>query len=265
MMKKREIVLMLACSLFIFAGCTKDSSDDQNGSVKFRCINPMASGLKSAPEMKSSESVWANPSLIGETTETLMVSLKLCIGDVWVSMDEVKAGKPDNLQWHKLTTVTNTQHKLFEDYEFPAVDIPAGTYKSIKITFKNVFYRVAQLATDPNVRYELLETMGGSGDPCNENDDSWAKTNYFSTDGNHYLDGGVFKLASAGEKVSGFTIEPGKKAILSWRLGAGATETCTNYLIDVNGNREWDCGIDEVEIVCPPSIQYMWDFVVDYE
>jgi hypothetical protein len=75
----------------------------------------------------------------------------------------------------------------------------------------------------------------------------------------------VFVLAASGEKVGGFTVQSGKKAMITWRLGAGVTETCTNYLIDKNGNREWDCGVDDIKIECPPSVQYMWDFLVDYE
>lgn len=264
-MKTKSIFFALLSALFFFISCEKESTDKQQGTLELRCINPMASNAKSGIQKLKAKSVFSNPPLVGDTTETIMTSFKFGFGDVWVSKSEVKAGEPDNLEWVKLTKTTNTEIKLFEDYAFPAVDIPAGTYKSIKVTLKNRGYRIACLKSDPTVIYELLETMGSSNGPCNPDDESWARTNYFSTDGNHYLDDGVFKLASAGEKVDGFTIQSGKKAILSWRLGAGATETCTNYLIDMNGNREWDCGIDDIEIECPPSVQYMWDFLVEYE
>lgn len=207
-----------------------------------------------------------NPALIGDTTETYMTSIKFYIGDVWISQDEVKAGDPDELEWIRLTSYTNTENKLFEDYSFSAVEIPAGTYQSIKITFRNVFYRYTQLISDPTITYELLETMGSWTDPCNENDTTWARTNYFGSDGNHIMnDGDVFELVSEGEKLGGFSIEPSKTAVVSWRLGAGATEPCVNYLIDENGNRQWDCGIDYIEDECPPEMEYMWDFVVEYK
>ncbi len=264
-MKTKTIIIALFSALLLFTGCEKDSSETQQGSLEIRCINPITSNIKDNSQILKVKSRLSNSQLVGDTTETIMISMKIGIGDVWVSQDEVKVGEPDNLTWVKLTKKTNTELKLFEDYTFPATEIPVGTYKSIKITLKNNYYRVLQLSSDPTVIYEILETMGSSSDPCDPNDESWARVNYFSTDGNHYLIDGEFKMAAPGEKVGGFTIQSDKKAILTWRLGAGATETCTNYIIDTNGNREWDCGIDDIDIECPPSVQQMWDFVVEYE
>ncbi len=187
-------------------------------------------------------------------------------GDVWVSTGEVKAGQANDMEWIRLTNVTNTDQKLFEDYSFSKIELPAGTYKSIKLTFRNVFYRYAQLVSNPEISYELLETMGSWTSPCDENDTTWARTNYFGFDGNHILnDNGTFELVSEGEKLGGFTIEAGKTAIVSWRLGAGATQPCITYLIDENNNLEWDCGVDRMEFECPPEVEYMWDFVVEYK
>jgi hypothetical protein len=220
---------------------------------------------KSAVLLKSTAS---NPPLTGDTTATITSSFKLTIGDVWVSQGEVKAGNSDNLEWIRLTSFTNTEPKLFEDYLFSAIEIPGGTYQSIKLTFRNVFYRYNYLVSDSSVKYELLETMGSWTDACDENDTTWARTNYFGPDGNHILnDNDVFELVSAGEKIGGFSIESGKTAIVSWRLGAGYTGTCYTYLIDENSNLEWDCGIDRMEFECIPESEYlyMWDFLVEYE
>jgi len=203
-----------------------------------------------------------NPKLVDEITETIMTSMKLGIGDVWVSQGVVREGEPDNLEWIKLTKDTNYELKLFEDYTFPAVELPAGEYKSIKIKFRNIFYRHCKLISDPNVVYELLETMGSSTDPCDPADTSWAPDDYFSTGGNFSLVDGKFKLGSAKEKVGGFTIKSGKTAKILWRLGGGVVATCVNKLIDINGNLEWDCDIDDIDIECTPEVEYMWDFVV---
>ncbi len=265
-MKTMKLIGVIIFAAICLIACNKEDDDNiqsTKGSLEFKCINPMALNKKSVSNLKS---VLSNPPLVGETTETIMTSMKIIIGDVWVSQGEVKVGEPDDLEWIRLTNATNTELKLFEDYDFPAIEIPAGDYKSIKITLRNIWYRQLKLSSDPTVVYELLGTMGSSTDPCNPDDDSWAKTNYFGSGGNHNLDtNGNFVLASAGEKVNGFKIESGKKAKISWRLGAGTTETCTNYLIDKNGNLEWDCGIDEIQIECPPAVEYMWDFVVEYE
>lgn len=255
--------LVIMGILLLFASsCNKeDNEQKKKGVLKFKTTNPWTAVKKSDGYLKSS-----NPPLNGDTTITTMTSLKVCIGDVWVSQGEVKAGNADDLEWIRLTDVTNQTLKLFEEYTFQPVDLPVGTYRSIKISFKNIFYRFTQQASDPMVHYELLETMGSSADPCDENDTSWVNPNYFSADGNHKLnDNGKFELVSQGEKIGGFTIEENKTAVVSWRLGAGVEEPCTNYLIDVNGNRTWDCGFDHLEIECPPQMEFMWDFLVEYE
>lgn len=255
---------MVVIASLLFAGCSKEKGDDDDltgtGFLEVKCINPMGGSSKGGVNQAKADD--GNPPLEDEITETIMTSMKLGIGDVWVSQGVVREGEPDNLEWIKLTAQTNAELKLFEDYTFPAVELPAGEYKSIKIKFRNIFYRHCKLISDPSVVYELLETMGSSTDPCNPNDDSWAADNYFSTGGNFALKDGKFKLALDGEKVGGFTIKSGKTARILWRLGAGVTEPCINYLIDINGNGQWDCGIDKIDIECPPSVEYMWDFVV---
>jgi len=272
-MKAIKLFVTLFCAIVVFTFCDDtDKLSKQKGLLEFKCINPMGTGsgaqirsdIAKAPYIMKSVAV--NPPLVGDTTETIMTSMKIAIGDIWVSKGIVKAGETDNLEWIRLSTETNTEIKLFEDYHFQPVELPVGEYKSIKMTLRNIWYRQVKLASNPEVVYNLLETMGSSTDVCDENDTSWAKTNFFGTDGNHVLtDENKFQLASEGEKIAGFKIENGKKAIVSLVLGAGATESCTNYLIDKNGNREFDCGIDEVKTVCPPSVQYMFGFSVEYE
>lgn len=268
-MKKVITILevILLCSLILIAGCDKenDEAEKKAGKIQFKTLNPFASGQKSAVLLKSKTS---NPKLTGDTTSTILTSLKLTIGDVWVSQGEIKAGVSDNLEWIKLTSITNTEAKLFEDYSFSAIEIPEGNYISIKITFRNIFYRCVQLVSDPSVKYELLETMGSWTAPCDATDTTWATTNYFGPDGNHKInDNGLFELESSGEKIGGFSIEAGKTAIVSWRLLAGYTGTCYTYIIDENDNLEWDCGNDRVELECLPESEYMymWDFLVEYE
>ena len=186
-MKTKSILGVFLCAFIFFAACEKESDDDnnkKNGMLEFKTLNPLTSVKKSAMYLKSTLS---NPPLVGDTTITHTTSLKLCVGDVWVSQGEVKEGQPDNLEWIRLNAFTNTEQKLFEDYSFSSVELPAGTYKSIKIRFRNVFYRYAQLVSDPSISFELLETMGSWTSPCDANDTTWATTNYFSADGNHKL------------------------------------------------------------------------------
>ncbi len=255
------VFLVAAC---LFISCNNEETPQKTGTIEFKCINPFAD--MPAPSMVSVRSAFENPPLTGDTTLTYMISMRWTIGDVWVAKGEVKAGEKDNLEWIRLTTATNREMKLFEEYSFAPKMVPLGEYKSVKITFRNVFYRQVRLISNPEQEYELLETMGSWTDPCNAADTSWAATNYFSIGGNHILnEQGYFVLASEGERISGLNILENKKAVISWRLGAGAGSHCINYLIDMNGNRQWDCGVDKVEDECPEDMEYMWDFVVEYE
>ena len=264
-MKTMTIICTLMCTGLLFSSCKKEDDKviETKGFIEFRTSNPMTSSNKSTLLLKS---FLTNPPLTGDTTVTHSTSFKLCVGDVWVSQGVVKAGEADNLEWVRLTSTTNTEATLFENYSFSAVEIPAGDYKSIKIIFRNVFYRYAQLVSDTSVKYELLETMGSWISPCDEADTTWATINYFGPDGNHNLnDNDLFELVVPGEKIGGFNIKAAKTAIVTWRLFAGATTPCITYLIDANNNLEWDCGIDHMEFECPPEVEYMWDFVVQYE
>lgn len=261
-MKTIRFTGIILLAVVFLTGCTEENLTGK-GTIRFECYNPNAISIKS-PIFRV-KSVFENTPLTGKTTETIMTNLKFTIGDVWVSKGLVEIGGKDDLEWIRLTDSTNTSLKYFDEYSFPAKEIPTGEYRSIKITFRNICYRQVKLASDHKVVYELLETMGSWTDPCNPNDTTWAKTNYFSEGGNHYLNAaGVFELASEGEKIAGFNVGDGKITGIIWRLGAGATENCIITLLDKNANRAWDCGVDEMEIECPPTVKYMWDFQVAY-
>ncbi|MCB0734088.1 MAG: hypothetical protein H6608_03445 [Flavobacteriales bacterium] len=262
-MKLNLKILLGLLTLFflplLLTHCKDDESPKQTGTLRFQMINPISQPYR----MKK-----ANPDLTGTETVTKTISFNVCVGDVWVSKHEVKEGEEDVPEdWVRLTSFTNRDHKLFEDYSFPDVEIPIGEYKSVHLTFRNVFYRYAVLESDSSVFYELLETMGSWGDSCNWNDTSWVdpNSNYFSLAGNHRLVGGRYILEVPDEKLTGFTIDANKIAVVSWRLGAGATEPCTTTLHDVNNNRTWDCGTDSMSFYCPPEVKAMWDFVVEYQ
>ena len=256
-----DSIIAKCCSLlsltlfFAFSSCNESKSTFGDLEVKAVNINnPISKSILMCNE---------NPPLTGDTTKTETIDLKVCVGDIWVSQDEVKAGNPDNLNWIRLTKETNNDLRYFEENSLSPVSLPTGKYKSIKITFKNRFYRCCKLMNDESVYYELLETMGSTFDPCDVNDDSWAKTNYFSDAGNHYLNSdGVFELASEGEKMGMFEIFDSKTTLLQWRLGGGVEATCETNLIDLNKNRQWDCGTDDMEIICPPEVEVMFDFYV---
>lgn len=263
-MKPLRFSIIFIALLLIFSDCSKENN--KTGVLRFRGANPLASGQNSIAQTVITGMGVDNPLLTGHTTACRTISLRLTVGDVWISKGEVKAGGSDNLEWVRITKSTNTQAKLFEDISFEDVEVPEGTYKSIKIIFKNIFYRYCTLVANSSVSYEFLETMGSYSAGCDPNDQTWAKTNYFGPDGNHIIGtSGKFELVAPGEKVAPVVVVEGKVAVVTWRMGAGATVPCTTYIIDVNDNRQWDCGTDSMDFECPPEVQYMWDFVFSYQ
>lgn len=256
---KKILFLYLILGSFLVTSCSKNN-EGGTGTIQFKMTNPGSTKVKSG---FAQNAAYVNPPLTGDVTETLTTSIKLRVGDVWVSQGVIRIGEADNLKWVRLTDATNQECKLFENYTFPPKELPAGTYKSIKMTFGGLFYRLLSLRSDPTVKYEIAEAMGSSILPCDLSDNSLGPSYYFSTDGNHIIENGVFKMANRNEKVGGFTVVAGKTVKVSWRLGAGVTVPCTNFLYDINKNRIWDCGIDDLGISCPPEVQLMWDFVVE--
>lgn len=245
-----------------FSSCKKEEPTGQ-GQLEIHAYNPYVSHKKQGSGWRAD--TFQNPPLTGDTTATITTSFKVIIGDVWVSQEEVVAGESDDLEWHRLTAETNYEHKYFEDYTMPPVTLPVGLYKSVKMTFRNVFYRQVVLAADSTVTYELLETMGSTFDPCDENDTSWAKTNYITATGNYITNASdEFEMVAPGERVGNFEIKEASTTVLTWRLGAGVETPCTTLLVDLNSNLSWDCGTDDMIHICPPEAIYMWDFLVSY-
>lgn len=263
-MKPSYLFCLFLALMLALGGCSKESN--KNGVLRFKTSNPLVAGQNAFSQAVITGLGVDNPPLTGHTTATRTLSMRLTVGDVWIAKGEVKVGQPDNLEWIRITKSTNTQAKLFEDIAFEDVEIPEGTYNSIKITFKNIFYRYCVLVANPTVSYEFLETMGSYLAACDPNDQSWARTNYFGPEGNHYLGSdGKFAMAAQGEKVAPVVVKGGKIAVVTWRMGAGATVPCTTYIIDNNDNRQWDCGTDVMDFECPPEVKYMWDFVFEYK
>jgi hypothetical protein len=196
------------------------------------------------------------------------LNLKLTVTEIWISKDEFKAGGKDNLTWIKIGE--NDELKNFDEYTFTAEDIPAGVYKSIKITFKNIFYRLAAYQSDISNIITMKERMGDWIGDCTD-EEALAPTNYFNSSGNHNLSGENFIAVNPNEKLTGFEIKPGKITKLYWKLGDERPwdpYVCTFEWIDENNNGIWDCGVDRMDnFNCNmnPPLETMWIFIAEYE
>jgi hypothetical protein len=255
---KTSLILIFA-GLIIFNSC--DSSIEK-GSVQISIKNPVLENYSAF--VKKSGFKISNPPLAGDTTITLIESLKICIGDIWISKDEISPGTIDNLNWVKLTTHTNFDLKLFEEYQFDPVMIESGTYKSIKISSKNLFYRHCVVQNNPSVVYDIPETQSNDLSPCIISDSTWAQPIYISLTGNYTLLSGTFQLISAAQKINGFKVNPGEVTGFYWSFGDESTIPCTMKIFDKNSNRIWECGTDKKSIECSENIFEIFKFEFTY-
>lgn len=256
-MKTKTTLLLLLPILFILAGCSKEDKD-KTGKLVFKTIKelPTKQVAAKAPFLKN----------IGSAADVYVMhtlNMKATITEIHVSQGEVKAGNANNLRWFKIGE--NNQLKYFDEYTFEVDNLPVGVYQSIQMGLGNIWYRVAAHQSDLNNIIEMKETMGNND--CNDNET--VIMDYFSNDGNHIIENGVFKLVSSGEKVGGFEIREGKITTVYLKLGGDSDvpiTACTFEWLDNNNNGIWDCGIDRADnFECPPEVDVMFGFIVEYE
>ncbi len=254
-MKTNQVVFSLLIASLMLVSCEKEN--DKTGKLIFK-------GVKTVPNQETLKS--SRMSIKASPTVMVTDNMKATIMELWVSQGVVEVGKPDDLKWFKIGE--NNTMKFIDEYQFTVDDLPVGVYRSIKMTLKNIWYRYAYPLSDPTQKIEMKQTMGSDSDPCDD-EDKVVPTNYFSYGGNHNLVGGVFKVVSEGEKVGGFEIKEGKITTVYMKLnGAGGDgiAPCTFDWLDVNSNGVWDCGVDQLEnFDCPPEVQTMFDFIIEYE
>lgn len=253
---KTKMIMLLLSVLMILSGCSKDEKE-KTGKLIFKTIKEMPDKqAPAAPFLK-------NISSTADVYVMHTLNMKAKITEIRVSQAEVKAGNPNNLMWYKIGE--NDQLKYFDEYTFEMDNLPVGVYQSIQMGLGNIWYRVAAHQSDLNNIVEMKETMGNNN--CDDNET--VIMDYFSNDGNHIIENGVFKLVSSGEKVGGFEIKEGKITTVYLKLGGDSDvpiTACTFEWLDNNNNGVWDCGIDRADnFECPPEVDVMFGFIVEYE
>lgn len=210
---------------------------------------------------------------LGKKTGSRMHTLDLIVNvrDIWVSQDTLVHGGADNQKWYRIYEGNELQS--WAGLKGPEVQLPAGTYRSIKIVFNNVFYRKACFADDTTKVWLMKETMGSWTDAC---DDTLAiaPTDYIDRKGLCYMNTqGKLILTQPNEKFGSFEIRHGKMTNLYWKLGDERNiSPCLFWFdwFDENGNGVWDCGTDRMDNFdqspsIQPPVESMFTFIAEYE
>ncbi len=266
MKTKLSICLFLFAAIIIFS--CKDNgteSESQTGKIIF-------AGVKTLPSQSSAASSIPNDIMLSKKFSNIYkmhtTDLLLTVREIWVSKGTITPGGADNLTWIKIGE--NTQQKLFSDYTFTAENLSAGVYNSVKIIFKNVFYRTAVYQSDHNSSVTMKETMSSYLGSCTD-DNALANVNYFCSSGCYYLINNKFTLQNPNENIPGFEIRAGKTTRLYWKMGDERSFDPYSFVfdwIDENNNGVWDCGVDRMDnftcLITPP-IESMWKIIPVYE
>jgi hypothetical protein len=185
-----------------------------------------------------------------DTNSCDIVDIKNTLLSIAVSTQDITVGKADDLAWTTVYTASSPEY--FTDRTAPVVNLPTGTYKSIKIVQKNT---VIWQCTFNSGTYEFESYNNTNYGPDDE-----IPANYFYNGGSYYLDTiGHFQYGNA-ESVGSFQIESNKTTSLNWRMNLIHLDW-----IDVDSNGVWTSGVDKLDNWQTASgITTMFDFIVNY-
>ncbi|HSA32120.1 MAG TPA: hypothetical protein P5077_00175 [bacterium] len=271
----RSVIVLVLCLLSVlFVACGGDDPGDpvDNTPVTDDAVNPdsdtAGSGtgtLVFAGVANGETPVIAGGSLkdvVAEATTHLMhgTGMDLWVTEVSVSQGLVADGVADTFTWEKIGE--SDAIKPIPDYLFTDTGLPVGEYQSIKMVFKNTIVMHAVYHDDQATEIEMPSSLdqGSCGDET-------LITQYFSPNGNHSLEEGVFHVQAAGEKSSAFTIKEGKTTTIKWQLGKPGVQLtdCSFEWVDANGNGAWDCGVDSAQNAQCSVPNVMFYFSVEEE
>lgn len=250
-----SVVFMLYLLPMLFIACGGEENDPvDNGPVNDDATTPdndtagSGTGTLVFAGTANGETVavtgGALKDILAEAATHLMhgTGMKLWVTEVSVSQGLVADGVADTFVWEKIGE--GDAIKPIPDYSFTNDTLPVGEYKSIKMVFKNSIVMTAVYHDDQATEIEMPSSLdqGSCGDET-------LITQYFSPNGNHVLEEGVFHVQSAGEKSSAFTINEGKTTTIKWQLGKPGVQLtdCSFEWVDANDNGAWDCGVDSAQ------------------
>ena len=192
---------------------------------------------------------------LGDSME--MTGAQFNIYEMYISKTQINSGNYDDLEWHLISDDLGLIH--MEDVDFMAEDIPSGTYKSLKIVFRNQFVRNARLQRDTTKTFAFESSLSEGDFP-----DTTLLINYFSQGGSFYTNNGYFVSMSEGENMPTFNINADVTTTIYWK-GGGEDTKWTDISFewhDFNMDSVWTPGIDLLNNFEEPDGIPMWTFMV---
>ncbi len=233
--------LLIFC-LFLLIGC-KDSptgSDTETGILEFY-TTVWNAWIQGGREML------VNTNRTVYTVD--LIDIRHLIPEIQVTTDVVAVGVPANsIEW---ITIYESEVEMLHTEREISLEIPAGDYKCLRITQRNLLYWVCEYQS---VVHEFPSYNDGDLQP----DDLLVE--YLNEDGLYLVDDqGYFQLNHPGEKLGTFEVLPDMHTRVTMRLNIQTIDWHDN-----DNNGLWS-GDDELDNwATPEGIDTMTDFLVEY-
>ncbi|MDD3716191.1 MAG: hypothetical protein PHT46_03700 [Candidatus Marinimicrobia bacterium] len=248
MIKSRPVIFVLA--IFLLFSCDLFNSGD-TGMLVFKGVQNLP------PQITAKRSELSTVLIPGENTHTMYSrDMKFNVYEIYISEELVDTGLSDLFQWYKIGE--NNGLKSVHEYEMQADDLPPGTYKSLKIIFRNEVLRYAVYINDTANVVLMPSSLGES-----DSGDSSFVINYFSAKGSFMHSDAGFELMSSGENIQGFRINAGRTTTLYW-MGGSPDATWSDFTFtwhDMDEDSLWSPGVDFVNNFEGPEGVPMWTFM----
>lgn len=238
-MKKISLILSITFAvLILFNACKKDDDDNNDNTNPTGNLQMQFSWYPSKGDNK------------GDTNTCDLIDIKSTLLSMAVSTEAIDTGQTDDLVWTTIYTASTSLY--FTERTAPVVNLPVGSYKSIKIIQKNT---IIWKCIHDSTTYEFTDFNNTAYGP-----DDIIPTNYFYNGGSYYTDSlGYFHYGNL-ESVGSFDITENNTTNLNWRMNIIHLDW-----IDVNSNGLWDTGTDKLDNwQLPPGVTTMFDFIVTY-
>ncbi len=238
-MKTKRFLLSLMVTFFLLLGCDKDDETvTGEGTLNFKVTfwNIEFPDDKKMGVAGEENTVYTLP----------IVDIKNYFYKIEVSTTEIRNGvSSEGIEWIDIFESDPNQMIYLTDINLTK-DIPAGNYRSIRLSGKDYMYWVCEFLGN--------KMYIPDGDP----DDDSIDWQYFTEAGAFDIENGVFVLGTDRERLGGFEIKANKTTNLIMRNNLKTLDWHDN-----DGSGDWSDGDGIYNWTVPEGITTMLDFIVE--
>lgn len=215
-------------------------------------------GVEKFPVLLAKTAAQQSPTVSADTYLMYSRDMEFDINEIWITDVDIRSDLSVVPTWYLIGESEGL--KSMSEYEFIAENVPAGTYASLKIVFRNRVLRHAVYVSDTLTVVEMAGSLNEAA-----TGDTTLIVNYFSSSGSYSEDStGLLYLMAEGENFQPFTLYAGETSTMYWK-GGGPQSVWTDFTFqwhDNDGDSAWTPSVDYVNNFTGPEDVPMWSFLV---